>query len=125
VLPRGVSRSTDAITVARSSARVGGSTSSTWSSNPTTEIVSSGRRLSVSRASESLTSPSRLPIAIEPDRSTTRVRFTDGRASRGTSRAVTATRTTCWVIGPSGASEARTPDSARTASAASVGAGSP
>ena len=60
-------------------------------------------------------------MAMLPERSTTRVRFTDGRSSAATSRAVTATRTT-WLLG---SAPGRTPDSARTARSASVGAGSP
>ena len=63
----------------------------------------------------------RLPSPMLPERSTTRVRLTDGRSSAATSRAVTATRTS-WVairLGPA------TPDSVRTARSASVGAGSP
>ena len=55
-----------------------------------------------------------------PERSTTRVRFTDGRSSAASSRAVTATRTS-WV--PSSSAGA-IPVSVRRARSASVGAGS-
>ena len=62
----------------------------------------------------------RLPSPMLPERSTTRVRLTDGRSAAATSRAVTATRTGC---APSASD--RTPDSVRTERSASVGAGSP
>ena len=90
------------------------------SSNPTTETVSSGRSDPASSAMESFTRPRRLRLPMLPERSTTRVRLTDGRSSAATSRAVTATRTS-WLPSAPGAM----PDSVRTARSASVGAGSP
>ena len=66
---------------------------------PTTETVSSGRSDPASSARESFTRPMRLPSPMLPERSTTRVRLTDGRSSAATSRAVTATRTSWRAVG--------------------------
>ena len=91
-----------------------------WSSNETTETVSSSRSRSASSASDDCTRPSRLRMSIEPDRSTTSVTLTRGRSTGATFRAATPTRTT-WV--PSSRLGA-IPVSALTARSVSVGAGS-
>ncbi len=120
MLPPGCNRSTAARIVPRSSTRVGGSTTSTVSSKATTDTVSSGRSDSASSAIELFTRPRRVRMSMLPERSTTRVRFTDGRSEAASSRAVTATRTS-WV--PS-ADAGAIPVSVRRASSVSVGAGS-
>ncbi len=77
-----------------------------WSSNDTTETVSSPASRSASRASDDCTSPSRLRMSMLPDRSTTRVTLTRGRSVGSTSRAATATRTS-WVPSRAGAGRTR------------------
>ena len=75
---------------------VGSSSGLAWSSNETTETVSSSRRLSARIASEDWTSPSRSRMSMLPDRSTTRVTLTGRRSSAVSDRVFTPTRTS-WV----------------------------